>query len=231
MTVEAKLSRLLGTLADQRELIKNMDETSVNDLARDLQTLIKTSENGINHRDHSEISIAQVINEIIKSSHLASNFVGEFMVLYINDYDGFRRSKTRCICNFINHPNITKSDFFNGFLFFFNQGLFLYSKAESEEYQILPRPQWQEDITSLMELSFPRLKHVFFDICKFDDLILHSIAFFTTHSPSSLENGQFKQAVFMLLDKLSPERICKIVVNPRQDQKLFKFPEQHLNLF
>ena len=231
MNAEAQLSRLLGSFADQRELIKNMDELDLNNLAQELENLIKTSENGINHRDYSGVSIAQVINELIQSPYLDSKYVGGFMVLYINEYNGFRKSRTRGICNFINHPNISKADFLNGFLFYFNQGLFLYFDGDKQEYQINPRSIWQEDITPLMELSFCRLKQVFFDIGKFDELIVKSIEFFNIHSPSSIENDNFKNAAFALLDKLSPERICKTVAKSKDEQTMIKFPEKHLDLF
>lgn len=213
MNAEAKLSQLLGSYEDKYELVLQLDKKNLNDMAQDLLTIL--NKEGLEHEDAAGFKLIHIVNKIVEHQDLESEYVGKCLIAILNSEQRDRHLKKH-IYTTLNHSHISKEDFIVGLKFIYTSGIIF----EYTDTELRPRPFWNEEISKLFELYLPQLKEYLIEsrsnIC---DVIYNLITTFYKYSPSSLETGEFNTQFAKLINKLSPERISRLVRDKSKEIK------------
>lgn len=195
--INPELTKLLGTMDEIQEDLQNFDQKSLDAVINDL----------INNHDHS--TYQNKINAILINSFQNKNLSSESIHLILlhfarTESDFFSLNTKTTVLEIIDHPNIQKNDFIQVLSHFYSRGICLRNNfIKSENIK-----KYNKDCEQLFLTLTPGLIGFFRESNYTFDLFLSALLHFLLNSNKEvIVNPEFTNALFQLIDKLSPSLI------------------------
>lgn len=210
MNSTAKLTQIIGTLADQKEDIRNYSESDINSSVAEL--LKRDAQDS----DGSTVKVYDVLGTSLQNIHLSERFVAAIMYKLLQNPIHHSKKKLRGYLPLaLNHPNISQMDYVNLLGGYLLSGFWL-SNDYSHHLVKHEKNNWDpERVLAALVLNIPSLRECINEDPVRNEGIDYLLSkFFTVFSQIiDVNDPKVIEGFSQLFSKLGPMKIKKLNSN------------------